>query len=111
MLRSRVRINTRRDEWYTMRKKQPVWYVYIVRCSDNTLYTGITVSLDRRINEHNTSSKGAKYTRARRPVQLVASCAVASRSEAQKLECKIKSLDRSKKISYLKTYTGAKDEN
>ena len=47
------------------------WYVYLVRCSDNSIYTGITVDIERRVIEHNTSKKGAKYTRTRQPVKLV----------------------------------------
>ena len=47
------------------------WYVYVVRCRDDSLYTGITTELERRIEEHNHSPKGARYTRARRPVELV----------------------------------------
>lgn len=47
------------------------WYLYIVRCADNSLYTGITTDLERRTNEHNSGKLGAKYTRARRPVELV----------------------------------------
>ena len=49
----------------------PSWYLYIVRCADNSLYTGITTDLERRTIEHNSSKLGAKYTRARRPVELV----------------------------------------
>ncbi len=49
----------------------PSWYLYIVRCADNSLYTGITTNLERRTIEHNSSKLGAKYTRARRPVELV----------------------------------------
>ena len=46
------------------------WFVYILKCSDNTLYTGITTDIERRIKEHNSSNKGAKYTKTRRPVKL-----------------------------------------
>ena len=48
-----------------------MYYLYILKCSDGTLYTGITVDLKRRVGEHNTSKLGAKYTRSRRPVKLV----------------------------------------
>jgi len=67
-----------------------VYYVYIVKCSDETLYTGITTQLDRRIEEHNNSKKGAKYTRARRPVVLVYSEEYADRCTASKREYEIK---------------------
>ena len=48
-----------------------IWYLYILECSDGTLYTGISKDPERRLNEHNNSKKGAKYTAARRPVKLI----------------------------------------
>lgn len=78
------------------------WFVYIVECSDKSLYTGITVDLDRRVLEHNTSNKGAKYTRPRRPVQLVYSEAHGDRSSASKRESAIKKLSRSDKLTLLR---------
>lgn len=66
------------------------YFVYIVQCSDYTLYTGITTDIERRIEEHNFSVKGAKYTRARRPVTLVYSQSCQNRSEASKREYFIK---------------------
>ena len=78
------------------------WYVYIVKCSDNSLYTGITVDLERRVEEHNTSNKGAKYTRSRRPVHLVYSETQHDRSSASKRESTIKKLSRSEKLILLK---------
>lgn len=78
------------------------WYVYIVQCSDKSLYTGITVDVDRRVLEHNTSNKGAKYTRPRRPVQLVYSEAYEDRSSASKRESAIKKLSRAEKLTLLK---------
>ena len=76
------------------------WKVYIVRCSDDTLYTGVTKDLDRRIEEHNSGS-GAKYTRSRTPVELVWSETKPSRSEAQKREHEIKSFSREKKLELI----------
>jgi len=67
-----------------------MYFVYILACSDETLYTGITTDLERRLDEHNNSSKGAKYTRARRPVALVYSETYETRSEACKREYFIK---------------------
>ena len=67
-----------------------MYYVYIVKCSDETLYTGISTQLDRRIEEHNSSEKGAKYTRVRRPVELVYSEECADRSAASKREYEVK---------------------
>lgn len=71
-------------------------FVYIVECSDGTLYTGYTVDIDRRIKEHN-SGEGAKYTRGRSPVKLLHKESFNSRSDAQKREYEIKQLPRSKK--------------
>ncbi len=67
-----------------------MYYVYILKCADETLYTGITTEINRRIEEHNTSGKGAKYTRARRPVLLVYSEEYLDRSSASKREYEIK---------------------
>ncbi len=78
------------------------WYVYIVQCSDKSLYTGITVDVDRRVLEHNTSNKGAKYTRPRRPVQLVYSEVHKDRSSASKRESAIKKLSRADKLTLLR---------
>jgi len=76
------------------------WFVYILRCSDDTLYTGITNDLERRIQRHN-DKKGAKYTKTRTPVSLVKSFVCLTKSEALKLEYKIKQLPRNKKLTYV----------
>ncbi|MBN4080291.1 GIY-YIG nuclease family protein [Beggiatoa alba] len=77
---------------------KPPWYVYIIQCADNTLYTGITVDVERRIIEHNHDNKlAAKYTRVRRPVKLVHKEALATRSLAAKRESEIKKLKRVEK--------------
>lgn len=73
------------------------WYVYMLRCADGTLYTGVTTDLARRLKEHNESPEGAKYTRARRPVSLVHQETFASRSEACAREVAIKKLSRAEK--------------
>ena len=78
-----------------------MWYVYIIECKDCSLYTGITNDIDRRVYEHNNSKRGAKYTRSRRPVKLVAHCLVKNKSAALRLEHKIKTLKKSEKIAYL----------
>tara|TARA_R110002153_G_scaffold1395_3_gene7223 strand:+ start:6985 stop:7230 length:246 start_codon:yes stop_codon:yes gene_type:complete len=77
------------------------WFVYIAKCADDTLYTGITTDTKRRITEHNTSKKGAKYTRSRRPVTLMKFWIFANRSEASKEECRIKKLSRKEKLSLI----------
>ena len=73
------------------------WLVYILRCSDGTYYTGVTTDIARRLNEHNHSPKGAKYTKARRPVTLVFHTHFKNRSEAQKAEYRLKKLSRVQK--------------
>ena len=74
------------------------YFVYIVECSDSTLYTGIATDICRRLDEHNNSDKGAKYTRVRRPVKLVYSESCEDRSSASKREYEIKKLKREKKL-------------
>lgn len=74
------------------------WYVYVVECDDDSLYTGITTDLARRVSEHNSSSQGARYTRSRRPVELVAAWPCEDRSEAASLEANFKSLSRDQKV-------------
>jgi putative endonuclease len=76
------------------------WVVYLLRCSDNSLYCGITNDLISRLKDHN-SGKGAKYTRSRRPVELVANSPQMAKSEALKLEYNIKRLPAGEKISKL----------
>lgn len=80
-----------------------MWYVYIVECSDNTYYTGITNDIEKRVSKHN-SGKGAKYTRNRGPVKLLWSVESENRSEASKLEYKIKKLKRIDKIKLINNY-------
>ena len=78
-----------------------MYYLYILKCQDNTLYTGITTNINRRIDEHNSSDKGAKYTKARRPVVLVYSKEYKDRSTASKREYEIKKMSRQKKLSLI----------
>jgi putative endonuclease len=73
------------------------WYVYIVECSDGTLYTGISNNIDKRIREHN-SGIGARYTKGRRPVKLLAKWDCADKSHASKMEYRIKGLTREAKL-------------
>ena len=74
----------------------------MLTCADGTLYTGITTDTDRRISEHNQSTKGAKYTHARRPVTLAYSESYETRSEASKREAALKKLSREEKLKLLK---------
>jgi len=74
------------------------YYLYILKCADKTLYTGITTDLERRVKEHNTSTFGAKYTSSRRPVKLMYFKKLKSRSEAAKEESRVKKLSRFEKL-------------
>jgi len=76
------------------------WAVYLVQCSDSSLYCGITNDLNKRLAEHN-SGKGAKYTRSRRPVKLVGVASQMTKAEALKLEHRIKRLPANRKIAEL----------
>ena len=78
------------------------WFLYVVRCCDGTLYTGVTTDLNRRVNEHNTSKRGAKYTKTRRPVNLIWSNKYNNRSEAQSAEYSFKKLSRKQKLDIIK---------
>ncbi len=75
------------------------WYVYLLECSDKTIYTGITNNLERRISQHNNGT-GAKYTKGRAPVTLIKYFTVSSKGEALSLEYKIKQLSREKKLKF-----------
>lgn len=77
------------------------WHVYVLRCADGSLYCGVTTDLERRLQEHNASPRGAKYTRSRRPVALVASAQFDSKSAAFRAEYLFKSLRRAEKVSLL----------
>lgn len=74
------------------------WSLYIIRCGDGTLYTGVTTDVMRRFGEHCTQGpKSAKYLRGRVPLHLVYSRVVGTRSEAQKAEWRVKQLTRAQK--------------
>ena len=75
-------------------------FVYIVRCSDNSLYTGYTNNIEARINKHN-AGKGAKYTKIRRPVVLVYQEMFSSKSEAMRREYEIKTFSRQQKLKMI----------
>lgn len=78
------------------------WYVYIVRCADDTLYTGITTDIPRRVDEHNGhGGQGARYTRSRRPVTLVYAEPLPDRSAAARREAAVKGMGRAAKLSLL----------
>lgn len=78
-----------------------LWYTYILQCVDDSLYTGITTDLERRLLEHNTSNKGAKYTKIRRPVKLKYWETFDNRSTAAQREYEIKQLSRKSKLNLI----------
>ena len=75
-----------------------IWYVYIIECKDNSLYTGITNNLSKRLEVHN-SGKGAKYTKTRLPVKLVYKEIYRTKEESLKRESEIKKLKRREKLA------------
>ena len=78
------------------------WYVYIVKCKDDSLYTGITTNLERRLLQHNTDNlKGAKSLRGKRPVQLVYKEEYQTQTEARKREVAIKNWKRKYKLKLI----------
>jgi len=79
------------------------YFVYILECSDGSLYTGITKDIAKRLDEHNTKERGAKYTKARRPVKLLYEEPSNNRSSASKREYVIKKLTRLKKLQLIQS--------
>lgn len=86
-------------------ESQNTWYVYLVRCKDATLYCGIAKNPARRLIEHNSADRGAKYTRGRQPVQLVYLEEFSSRVQASRREHQIKKLTRTQKMALIQTAT------
>ncbi len=76
----------------------PEWTVYILRCRDGSLYTGITTDPERRLAEHNSDRGAARYTRARRPVQMIYTEPAKDRAAASRREAAIKRLSRAEKL-------------
>lgn len=84
------------------------WFVYIIRASDDSLYTGITVDLARRFRDH-SSGRGARYFRGRRPVAIVYLEAGFDRSGASRREAEIKRMSRDKKLALAAAHPAAPD--
>lgn len=80
------------------------WSVYLIRCADKTLYCGVATDVPRRIAEHNAGPRGAKYTRTRRPVELVCSVGGMDRASACRLEYAVKQRPRVEKEAFLRSY-------
>ncbi|MDY3559003.1 GIY-YIG nuclease family protein [Gemmata sp. JC673] len=83
--------------------KNPKWVVYILRCADGTLYTGITTDLDRRLTQHNAGT-ASKYTRARRPVTVAYRQAAKTHGDALRRELAVKKLTRAAKDALVASY-------
>jgi len=82
-------------------EQQPDWYVYLVRCADGSLYTGITTDVPRRLEEHELGRRGAKYLRGRGPLELVFERQVGGRERALSVERRIKRLPKQVKESLI----------
>jgi len=78
-----------------------MYFVYILQCADNSLYTGCTNNLEKRIRQHNESKSGAHYTKIRRPIKLIYSENFKTLAEARKREAEIKKFSRRKKLKLI----------
>jgi len=92
----------------TEKNKTNIWWVYFLRCNDNSLYAGVTTDIHRRIDEHNNSKLGAKYTRARRPVSLAYLEEASNKSIACQREYQIRHLTKAKKELLVSKYSQTK---
>lgn len=79
------------------------WIVYLIRCKDDSIYCGVTNNIEKRLVSHN-SGRGSKYTRSRSPVVLLLTSKGMSRSEALKLECRVKKQKAKAKVDYLRQF-------
>lgn len=80
-----------------MKSSEKAYTLYILKCSDDTYYTGIAIDVEKRLSEHNSSDKGAKYTRSRRPLTLMYQERCSDKSSALKRELAIKRMKRTAK--------------
>ena len=87
----------------TSKKRAEKWFVYILGCSDQSLYTGITNNLERRFKTH-SEGKGARYTRTRLPLEMVYQETCKNRTEALIRECAVKALPKAKKINLIEQF-------
>ena len=83
-----------------MAEQQDIWYLYILETEKNRLYTGITTDVERRFQQHQTG-KGARFTKVYKPIRIVLTKMVGSRSAASKLEAQIKSMPRQAKLQWI----------
>lgn len=87
----------------------PRFSLYILRCADNTLYTGIATDVDKRLAEHRSGPRGAKYLRGRQPFKLEFSQAIGNRALASQLEYRVKRLSRNRKEALIAGTTSLQD--
>ena len=85
-----------------------IWYLYILRCKDGSLYTGITTDVGKRLEAHR-AGKGAKYTRGRGPLELVYREECGTHSEALKRELQVKALSREEKMQLVHSFRNLSD--
>ncbi|HWM88799.1 MAG TPA: GIY-YIG nuclease family protein [Kofleriaceae bacterium] len=85
------------------RGKRPSWFVYLIRCRDGTLYTGVALDVDRRVAEHN-AGRGGRYTRGRAPVRVVAASRALEKRAAYRLEWQLKQLRAREKPEALRAW-------
>ena len=97
------------EEFRKKTDESSAYYCYIVRCSDDTLYTGITNNLERRVAVHN-KGKGGAYTASRCPVELVYSEYIGSKGDALRRELQIKSLPRAQKLALINEKEHGREE-
>jgi putative endonuclease len=88
---------------------ETTWKLYILRCRDGSLYTGITTDVEKRFAAHN-AGKGAKYTRGRGPLELVYTEECGDRSAALKRELEVKAMSREEKIAIIQTWKNPEDQ-
>ncbi len=86
------------------------WFVYMLRCADNSLYTGVTTDVERRAKEHNGKKSVTKYTRVRQPVEVVYQEKAESRAEACKREAQLKKLKKHEKETIVNAFMTAKNK-
>lgn len=83
-------------------KKPSLWWIYIIRCGDGSLYTGIATDVDRRLAEHEgAAGLGARYTRGRGPLEVLYRREIGTRSEASREEWRVKKLSRRAKLALI----------
>lgn len=102
-MHGRRAVRVRAHSKIKMKMNKHEWVVYLLRCADDSLYCGITNDLESRLSKHN-SAKGAKYTRSRLPVKLVGVSFGMTKSEALKLEYRLKRTPAANKVAELERF-------